>query len=329
MPQYSLIAERPQILRRQVATAAIAGATFTSGPLAVANYGRLTALFNQSAGAPSAGYPRVVMSVDGISQDLIVVATQDTSQATIVYRLDVALTLPYARIEYINGATPATLAYLVQVWPTPATTGSAASSATITVTLSYLGTTPLEIGANLVSPTFNAAYSVTPASASLDDTDGNPAQDVLGVANPITRAFTYQKTANGATVVFTLTANGSVTDTDVVTWRPRTHWGVSASATLTAAQIQALAGSELAPDRPTSFTLAPSNQYLYYAWPTAFGVAVATNFATPPPFTGGWVEMTGSPIAITAATAGAPVQNYYVWRTVNLLTSASVLTEVT
>lgn len=331
MPQYSLIAERPQILRRQVETAVAGGFTFTAGPLAVSNFGRLTAVFRQDAGAPVAGYPRAILSVDGVSQDLIVAATQDTSQADVVYTLDVALTLPYVQIEYVNGATPANLAFLILAWPTPATTAGSGGGGggTLVVTLAYLGTTPLQIGADLVNPTFNASYSASPASATLDDTDGNPAENVLGVANPLTMPYTYQETANGGTVVFTLTANGSVTDSDTVTWLPLSHWGVAAGTTLNAAQILALSGSELTADRATSFTLSPANEYVYYAWPTAYGAATGTSFSTPPPFTGGWIEMTGSPIAITAATAGAPVQNYYVWRTINPLTATNVLTEVT
>ncbi|MCC6752053.1 MAG: hypothetical protein IT371_30655 [Deltaproteobacteria bacterium] len=198
-------------------------------------------------------------------------------------------------------------------------------------TLTGIPATPLEIGAQLINPTFNASYSGVPVAASISDTEGNPPQNVLAVPNPITRPFTYQKNGNGQTVTFTLTANdgGPPAVSNVVyTWLPRVFFGVSALATLTEAQIEALAGSALASSYPRSFTTSPTAQYVYYAWPASFGNATPLSFQTPPPFPGGWVEMAGSPISITANTAGAPTQNYRVWRTVNLLTAVSVLTVV-
>lgn len=336
MPSLDLVGERPQPLRRLAATPVLANASISSGPIEVSNYGRLTAVFHQSAAtAPAAGFPIVYLSVDGTAAtEIFVVGTQDTTQLPeIVYTIDVALTLPFVRIEYTNGASATTLSYLVLAWPTPATTagsGGGGGGGTFTCTLAYLGTTPLEIGTNLVNPTFNASYSGTPTMATLDDSDGNPQQNVLGLPNPLTMPFTYQKTANGGTEVFTLSSNGGSTSTQTVTWLPLVHYGVSASATLNQAQIKALAGSALASTSTISFTLTPAAQYLYYAFPTSFGAVSPLDFQTPPPFPGGWVEMAGSPIAITAATAGAPVQNYYVWRTTNPLTAAAgVDTDVT
>lgn len=192
--------------------------------------------------------------------------------------------------------------------------------------------TPIEIGADLLNPTFDATASAPVVSADLSDTDGNGPTSVMPLPNlGLVWPFNFNKTANGATVTFTLLGfDGSnfANDTVVATWLPRVFWGTSALAVLTEAQIEALSGSALAASRPTSFTLSPVAEYIYYAFPASFGNAAPLSFQTPPPFPGGWVEMAGSPIVITANTPAAPAQPYRVWRTVNLLTGAGILTVV-
>jgi hypothetical protein len=193
-----------------------------------------------------------------------------------------------------------------------------------------LAPTPLEIGADLVSPTFNASYSAVPTFAELSDDIPNAPQNVIGVPNPITRPFTYQKLLNGETVVFTLTANnGGPNSTPQVTytWLPRVYWGLTANpgGPYTEGDVEALGNSALATGRARVFTLSPVNEYIVYAWPDGYGNANPLDFMIGP-FPGGFVEDSGSPLLITANTPGAPAQLYRVWRSTNLLTGTPTVT---
>jgi hypothetical protein len=188
-----------------------------------------------------------------------------------------------------------------------------------TATLSPLFTTTLEIGAILNNPQFNATYSpaATETSASLQDDQGNGPVSVLGLLNPLTFAFANQKSANGDTVLFTLQAGDGVNfDNDVVTatWYPRIYWGVDANPALgSEADIEGLANSSLQGSRALSTTLAPVNQFIYFAMPTAYGPTSGLNFQFGTFGPGGFVQQVAS-VAVTANTAGAPVQTYELWR---------------
>jgi len=192
--------------------------------------------------------------------------------------------------------------------------------------------TPIEIGADLTSPTFNATQSGGVAvTATLQDTDGNGPTSVMPLPNlGLVWPFVFNEAANGATVTFTLIGDdggGPVNDTVVATWLARVFFGASVLAVLTEAQIEALSGSALASTFPRSFTLSPVGQYIYYCWPASFGNAAPLSFQTPPPFPGGWVQL--ADVSITANTAvPPPAQLYHVWRTVNPLTGAGILTVV-
>lgn len=137
MPEAVLVGQQAYEIVRGVSAAFAGGASLSTGPLAVSNYARLTAVFAIAAGgAPASGYPRLVQSVDGSTTDLVTVATQDTTQLpTVVYTLDVALLLPYAQVEFTNGAGATTVNYLVQGWPSGASgssSGGGSSSSAIT-----------------------------------------------------------------------------------------------------------------------------------------------------------------------------------------------------
>jgi hypothetical protein len=137
----------------------------------------------------------------------------------------------------------------------------------------------LEVGQQSVNPQFNASYAGTPGVpnfAELDDDDGNPAQDVLLVPNPITRAFTYVRSGIGQTVRFTLSASESggplLTDDVLFTWLARAFWGVGAPGQTSEAFIEALANNALASARQRTFTVdAAVGESIYYAYPESFG----------------------------------------------------------
>jgi len=80
----------------------------------------------------------------------------------------------------------------------------------------------LEVGDSSVTPSFNAAYNRSPDSAILTDNDGTPAKDVTATPLSFSSDGTFTKTANNASVTFTLTASqaGSPDTGQIVfTWR--------------------------------------------------------------------------------------------------------------
>jgi hypothetical protein len=79
----------------------------------VARFSRLTAVFHLApGGAPAAGFPRVVQSINGVSDDLATPATQDVAQLPeVVYTVDVQLSAPYVKIEFTDGGAGCTLSY--------------------------------------------------------------------------------------------------------------------------------------------------------------------------------------------------------------------------
>jgi len=204
----------------------------------------------------------------------------------------------------------------MMTWGGPS--GAGGGGGGFTATLTPLFGLTLEIGANLISPTFNAIYSAPPTTASLADDDGNPALDVVAVGNPIVMPnppYIYQELANSTARLWTLTADdGGVPDSSAVTarWYPRVYWDIDANPALaTEADIEAMANSSLQGNKALSTTLGPVLQYVYYAFPAVFPAApLDFQFGA---FPGGFTQVVAS-VAVTANTPGAPTQNYEIWR---------------
>jgi hypothetical protein len=200
--------------------------------------------------------------------------------------------------------------------------GSGGGGGAFSAALALLAAATIEIGAVLNTPQFNATYSPvgTEVFAELSDDDGNPVQNVLGVLNPVTRPHNYTKTAVGAQVIFTLSANDGVnadTDQVIATWFPRVYFGVNALGTLsTEADIEGLSGSSLQGNKALSYLFTANNEYVYYAFPASFPAALL-DFQIGP-FPGGFIQVVAS-VPVTANTAGAPVLNYQIWRSTNAL----------
>ncbi len=217
------------------------------------------------------------------------------------------------------------------VWAGPSG-GGAAPPAGFTASLTGLFATPLEIGANLISPTFTASYSpvATETFAELSDDDGNPTQNIRGFPNPVTMPFTYTRTTIGGTVTWTLTANdGGPNDTDQVTatWLPAVYRGVDASAALsTEADIEGLATKALASDKTGTFIFSPVTQYIYIAFPQAYNPTSPFDFVVNG-FPGGFI-LQASGVNVTANTPGAPALLYDLWRSTFQLTGTPNVTVV-
>ncbi len=86
------------------------GGTYNPGKYNLTGYTRLVGYFKLSAGAAASGYPRILQSSDGVTNDYTTVLDLDTTQATAVYMFDVTVLAPWVTFEFTNSATPANLA---------------------------------------------------------------------------------------------------------------------------------------------------------------------------------------------------------------------------
>lgn len=205
--------------------------------------------------------------------------------------------------------------------------GGGGGTTPLMVDLILLEPDPIELGAELVNPTFNAntAGGDPLTLKELLDTDGNPATDILGAPNPVTKPFTYTRTAIGGFVDFTLRAddgNGIVTDTERHNWAPRVYLGSAVPAAVDEAFIEALAESEL---RIADKGIARAGiawgtgERLYVAFPSGFGPADPLDFLVQiggSGFPGGFEEDPASPVSVTPNTPNGVPLNYDVWRSV-------------
>jgi len=178
----------------------------------------------------------------------------------------------------------------------------------------------LEVGDSSVTPSFNAAYNRSPDSAILTDNDGTPAKDVTATPLSFSSDGTFTKTANNASVTFTLTASqaGSPDTGQIVfTWRPLVFTGITANAgPYTEADIEALLTQGLSASAAFSGTTAPVNQYIVHAYPDGYGPLLPTNFEIG---SFGPGDMTEVQVGLSVTNAFGNIQNYRVARSDNLI----------
>jgi hypothetical protein len=180
------------------------------------------------------------------------------------------------------------------------------------------GASSVEVGTTIAAPGFTASYTSPPASAILTDNAGSAAADVTATPGAFASPGTFTKTANNASVSFTLSARSASSPTKTATasiiWYPRLRYGTGAPGLRTAAAILALASSPLASGRAGSFSYAAGNTAAnlkaYYAIPSAFGA---------PTFKSG-----GLPFAITLVAAAVPVTSNGVTQNYDLYESDNV-----
>jgi hypothetical protein len=168
-----------------------------------------------------------------------------------------------------------------------------------------VGTTVLEVGQTYTNPTFTAAYSATPVSASIAGSLGGS----VNLTTPFTSGtITGSYCVSGPTslpygqITWTLTANGppSHTAPTYSTWYWLGYWGSADSGVYNAAYCTGLGSStyEIAYAQTQAFTPASTN-YLCFCWPTAFGTPSGfkdanTGFAVPTTKLGSAVSVTNS-----------------------------------
>lgn len=168
----------------------------------------------------------------------------------------------------------------------------------------------LEIGATATTPAFTATHNKTPTSLVLTNNDNGESKSVVGTPNSFTSSQNYTKTANNASVTFTLTGSDGV-DGDVrtaaISWRPRVYHGIGAAGLTTEAHIEALASSALQSSRATSYTdNATGANKLYFACPASYGTPTFTVGG----FAGGF-SLVSATISVT--NANGVTQDYQLW----------------
>ena len=128
----------------QRTSAAIAGAgTYNPGKWNLTGYSRLAGVFQVSAGAAAAGYPRIRQSADGTNWAYTSVLTADATQATSTYTFDIAIYAPYVQIEYTQNGTPGNLTAQGMAYGIGG--GSSSSSSSTSGIVTDATTTPLSI----------------------------------------------------------------------------------------------------------------------------------------------------------------------------------------
>lgn len=180
---------------------------------------------------------------------------------------------------------------------------------------SMSGGSDVEIGSSIASVVLSWSYNTSITAQSLSGSGTSApllAARTQTVSGPFTTLQTWGLSAdNGADH-----ATGSTT----LRFLSKRYWGVSALTTLTDAQIIALANSVLTTTRVMFDTLAPSAQYIYFAWPTSFGTPT---FLVNGLLNTAWTKVRSASAFVNAS--GASV-NYDVWRSDNLLTSTFQVT---
>ena len=166
----------------------------------------------------------------------------------------------------------------------------------------------VEIGTTVTSTTLNWTLNKTMTSLSLNNGIGSITPSLLTYthSSSYTTDRTYTLTASDGT-------NTAIANTSIY-FRYSRYWGYNASASLNDGQINALS-HELATDRlQTRNGLAPSSQYIYIAYPAAWGAAT---------FTVNGLPSTDWTLSVQSHTnSSGNTSSYNVYRTNNLLTGS-------
>lgn len=127
-----------------------------------------------------------------------------------------------------------------------------------------------EVGQFISNARFKTVYDFVPTLVQLDDTDSTPTKDVSATPNAFSSDGYFQKNTFGASVTFTLTADG-YTDTFDVTWGQRNYFGTGPAGSNTAAFISKL-NSAVSKTVDSLFTVnANATEKIYFACRSGYG----------------------------------------------------------
>lgn len=176
-----------------------------------------------------------------------------------------------------------------------------------------------------VVPTFaEVGQSLSGADLSWTSNKNEISQSLNNGIGAITngvRAYHHADTIT-ATRTYTLTiTDGQTTATPsaTITFEHRRFWDSTALDTnLTAANISGAANSELSTGRAKTITFTPGGNHIFYAYPTAFGLATVKdgNGFTFTDWRDGGVQST-SPYIVSYTNAYGFTENYYVYHSFN------------
>lgn len=125
-----------------------------------------------------------------------------------------------------------------------------------------------------------------------------------------------------ATTTYTLTITDSKPNSDIqgttIFGRRKRHWGTSPNASLTTAQILALANDELSDDLDQSRIMSGGGDYLYFSWPVSYGQAV---------FTVGGLQSTFVEAIVSHTNASGDTVDYYTYRSLNTTSGVNEIVE--
>jgi hypothetical protein len=174
----------------------------------------------------------------------------------------------------------------------------------------------IEVGDILNNPSFTAAYTVTPSTATVIDDQANPILDITGTPTSFTYSHSYVKSSYGAQVDWTVYAEDESfsNDTRIVTktWAQKVFWGVDVAGGSTEAFIEALSNSALATTKNRTFSVtAGGAEKIYYAYRSGFGDATFTVGG----FDGGFFKVSDT---ISVTNSFGFTENYTLYESDNL-----------
>jgi hypothetical protein len=136
---------------------------------------------------------------------------------------------------------------------------------------------------------------------------------VSGLSNDGTESVTYGSiTKTSATshvfrVEGTDTQSSTFSSTYTVNWRHKRWWGTDPNASFVSANILGLDNSEFSTSRAKSFTIDGNGEYIYYAYPAAWGTATFT--------VNGFLNTAWTLTVINHTNSSGHVESYNVYRT--------------
>lgn len=168
----------------------------------------------------------------------------------------------------------------------------------------------VELGVTVGTVVLNWAFNKPITSQSIDQGIGalGAAVRTYTQSGTYTTSRTYNLTASDGSN----TANGSTS----VLFRHKRYWGNSTNTSLTDGQIIAL-NSEFSTTRVQSRTVSPSGEYVYFAYPAAWGLASFT--------VNGLLNTDWTLVARSFVNASGYTETYNIYRSNNLLTGTYVI----
>ncbi len=179
-----------------------------------------------------------------------------------------------------------------------------------TMTASLSGGSNAEYGGSISAVDLVWSYNKTITAQEITGT-GSSTPLLADRAQTVTGPFTTNHT-------WTITGhNGaeSPVGSTSLTFLSKRYWGVSSDENLDDADVIGDLNDELSTSLVQSRTLTPSGQYLYFAWPTSFGVP---SFTVNGLLSTAWSKVRDTSLFVNAS---GGIVDYDVWRSDNLLTS--------